>query len=178
MLHRFINDGRSPIPMGAAADYACVCGKRGSYAVVERHIAEAAEHDVRTSNAIPPGPYDQLEIDDFGGGDTKANYLPNEPRRPAPTGESPPLPRPGTPEPLPPPPTVIREDRCPSCGNVKSICALPEIAVWACGHWILKRPRSIAESFQDMLRIAYQAGAASASTGEAFEIWYQREVLQ
>lgn len=81
----------------------------------------------------------------------------------------------GTPEPLPPPPTV---NACPSCGNVKSICTLPEIAVWACGHWILKRPRSIAESFQDMLRIAYQAGAASASPGEAFEIWYQREVLK
>lgn len=174
MRHRFINDGRSPIPMGAAADYACVCGKRGTYAVIERHIAETA--DVR--DAVPAAPYDQIEIDDFGGGNTKANYLPSEPRRPAPTGESPPLPRPGTPEPLPPPPAVIREDACPTCGNVKSICTLPEISVWACGHWILKRQRSIAEAFQDMLRIAYQAGAASASTGEAFEIWYQREVLQ
>jgi len=43
---------------------------------------------------------------------------------------------------------------------------------------VLDLPRSIAESFQDMLRIAYQAGAASAATGEIFETWYQREVLQ
>ncbi len=165
--------------MGAAADYTCVCGKRGSYDMIEKHILEAGrEPDVSdTSDAIPVVPYDQIEIDAFGG-DTKANYLPSELRRPAPTGESPPLPRPGTPEPLPPPPVVIREDACPICGNVKSICTLPEISVWACGHWILKRQRSIAEAFQDMLRIAYQAGAASASTGEAFEIWYQREVLQ
>jgi hypothetical protein len=177
MRHRFINDGRSPIPMGTTADYSCVCGKRGSYAVIEKHIIEASSEDV--GDAIPAMPYDQIEIDDFGG-DTKANYLPSEPRRPAPTGESPPLPRPGTPEPLPPPPTVAHEheDACLRCGNAKSICTLPEISVWACGHWILKRQRSIAESFQDMLRIAYQAGAASASTGEAFETWYQREVLQ
>ena len=100
MSHRFINDGRSPIPMGATAAYACACGKRGSYAVIEKHIAEAAQHDAR-SDALRPGPYDHLKIDDFGG-DTEANYLPIEPRRPAPTGESPPLPRPGTPEPLPP----------------------------------------------------------------------------
>ena len=164
--------------MGASADYACPCGKRGSYEVIERHVAEANAEEARaTSDAIPVAPYDQIEIDDFGG-DTKANYLPSEPRRPAPTGESPPLPRPGTPEPLPPLPTVIHENACPSCGNWKSICTLPEISVWACGHWIGKRQRSIAEAFQDMLRIAYQAGAASASTGEAFETWYQREVLQ
>ena len=95
MQHRFINDGRSPIPMGATADYVCACGRRGSYAAIEKHIAEAAGHNVGTSDAIPPGPYDQIDIEDFGGGDTMANYLPNEPRRPAPTGESPPLPRPG-----------------------------------------------------------------------------------
>jgi len=38
--------------------------------------------------------------------------------------------------------------------------------------------RSIAELFQDMLRTAFQAGAISASSGETFETWYQREVLQ
>jgi hypothetical protein len=174
MKHRFINDGRSPIPMGGSADYSCVCGKRGSFTAIERHIVEASA--AKISDAIPPGPYDQIEIEDFGGGNTKANYLPNEPRRPAPAGET--LPRPGTPEPLPPPPTVTHAARCPSCGIGESICTLSEIAVWSCGHWILTRPRSIAESFQDMLRIAYQAGAAAASTGEAFETWYQREVLQ
>ena len=35
-----------------------------------------------------------------------------------------------------------------------------------------------AEMFQDMLRVAYQAGALSAQSGETFEDWYQREVLR
>ena len=156
--HRFINDGRSPIPMGGVAEYACVCGKRGSYTIIERHIAESSVHDGDRNDrdAAPTAPYDQLvDNDDFGGGDTKAHYLPNEPRRPGPTGEALPLRRPDrptTPEPLPPPLSTPAVDE--------------------------ERPHSIAELFQDMLRAAYQAGAASASSGETFETWYQREVLQ
>lgn len=38
--------------------------------------------------------------------------------------------------------------------------------------------RSIAESFQDMLRESFTAGLSAALNGETFEIWYQREVLQ
>ena len=152
--HRFINDGRSPIPMGSTAEYICVCGKRGTYETLERHITESNlpdyARDVSESDGAPTAPHDQLfDRDDFGG-DTMAHYLPNPPRKPAPTGESPPLPRPGTPEPLPPPPSVSAADR----------------------------PRSIAELFQDMLRSAFQAGTESTTTGESFETWYQREVLQ
>ena len=135
--HRFLNDGRSPIPMGSTAEYVCVCGRRGTHAVIERHIAENAAGDESASESTPTAPYPQL-VEDFGGGDTMAHYLPNEPRRPA------------TPEPLPPIPVVDDEEH----------------------------PRSIAELFQDMLRAAYQAGAVSASSGETFETWYQREVLQ
>jgi len=153
--HRFINDGRSPIPMGSSAEYTCVCGKRGTYTSIERHIADNSAGDENASEATPTAPYAQVVASDYGGGDTMAHYLPNEPRRPAaPTGESPPLQRParpGTPEPLPPPPSTSAVD---------------------------ESPRSIAELFQEMLRAAYQAGAASASSGETFETWYQREVLQ
>ncbi|HSX22830.1 MAG TPA: hypothetical protein VLE97_08675 [Gaiellaceae bacterium] len=157
MKHRFINDGRSPIPMGATAEYACVCGKRGTRESIELHLSEA-------EMAIPEAPEDLDDLD-FGGGDTKAHYLPAEPRRPAPTGEiPPPRPRPLTPEPLPPPPpppTITS----PEVGETGTIMTRSV-------------PRSIAESFQDMLRTAYHAGAASAVTGETFETWYQREVLQ
>jgi hypothetical protein len=177
--HRFLNDGVSPIPMGSTADYACVCGKRGTYEIIELHIADMA------LITAPSGHPEYIDDgDNFGGGDTKAHYLPNEPRKPAPTEEMPPLGRPDrpirratSPEPLPPPPETPKAD-CAICGIGLSICDLPEISAWSCGHWIRKRPRSIAESFQEMLRIAYQAGAASAATGEIFETWYQREVLQ
>lgn len=86
MKHRFINDGRSPIPMGAAAEYACVCGRRGTRETIELHLAEMEA-------AIPEAP-DNLDDLDFGGGDTMAHYLPIEPRKPAPTGEIPPIARP------------------------------------------------------------------------------------
>lgn len=158
MNHRFINDGRSPIPMGATAEYACVCGRRGTRESIELHLAEMAA-------AIPEAP-ENLDDIDFGGGDTKAHYLPAEPRRPAPTGETPPLPRPRplTPEPLPPPPPT----RAPGPLAGGEIGAIPPRSA----------SRSIAELFQDMLRIAYQAGVSAAATGETFETWYQREVLQ
>jgi hypothetical protein len=32
--------------------------------------------------------------------------------------------------------------------------------------------------FQDMLRQAFDAGIAAATSGETFEAWYQREVLR
>ena len=170
--HRFINDGRSPIPMGATAEYGCICGKRGTHQAIAWHIAEMD----RASRTAAP-------LNDFDGGDTKAHYLPHEPRKPAPTGESPPLSRPElppTPEPLPPPSTSTSTstvDACPQCSVGKPTCDLPEIAAWSCGHWIRKQSRSIAESFQDMLRSAFEAGAVSTTTGESFETWYQREVL-
>jgi hypothetical protein len=174
--HRFINDGRSPIPMGAVAEYTCICGKRGTYSAIEQHIAEKSDEDVSAAGVVTAryAPID--DGDEFGGGDTMAHYLPHAPRKPAPTGESLPLQRP-TPEPLPPPPPTPREDTCPLCGIGDPACNLPEIAAWSCGHWIHKRPRSIAELFQDMLRIAYQAGARSGTDGEPFERWYEREVL-
>jgi hypothetical protein len=89
---------------------------------------------------------------DFGGGDTKAHYLPIEPRKPA---------APSVPPPLAPP-----------SGSVPT--KMSEIAP------IVDPPRShsIAESFQDMLRQAFLAGAAAAQSGETFETWYQREVLR
>lgn len=148
--HRFINDARAPIPMGSTADYACVCGRRGSYEVIERHVAEKAALDARARGAAPTAPYGQLVVeddDDFCGGNTQANYLPNEPRRPAPTGESLPLQCRDSPEPLPPVPSLLET-------------------------------RSIAELFQDMLRSAFQAGVTAAAIGESFETWYQREVLR
>lgn len=156
--HRFINEGRSPIPMGGTAEYACICGKRGTYEVIERHIATNSVRDEITREAAPTAPYGQvIDGDDFGG-DTMANYLPHEPRKPAHTGEALPLERPdrpATPEPLPPPPSTST-----SAASID------------------KPPRSIAESFQDMLRSAFQAGTAATATGESFETWYQREVLQ
>jgi hypothetical protein len=184
--HRFINDGVAPIPMGASARYACVCGKTGTREVIERHIAESAtRRDPRSQSESDATP---VEVEDYGG-DTKLNYLPNAPRKPAPTQESIPLSRPDrapTPEPLPsspvphlpPSPSVLQFTMCPRCGAGESLYDLPEISAWACGHWIRKVPLSIAESFQDMLRVSYQAGAASATTGETFETWYQREVLR
>jgi hypothetical protein len=174
--HRFINDGRSPIPMGGSAEYACVCGKRGTHAAVERHIAVENDREAVPVESQRP----DTDSDNFGGGNTKANYFPHEPRRPAPTGEAPPLQRPDRPEtpaPLPPPPATV-VNTCPRCGIGQPTCDLPEISAWSCGHWIEKRPRSIAELFQDMLRSAFQAGAAATMAGESFETWYQREVLR
>ena len=227
--HRFLNEGRSPIPMGPTAEYACVCGRRGTYAVIERHIAENAARD---RDAVPTAPYAQVTDDDEFGGDTMAHYLPIEPRKPAPTGETPPLQRPVTPEPSDPyqmssstgkapteadiawlkgvatvdepeefpAVTGLRHPRAdllrrlpdemnklqeleaarnlePDCdygavgaGRYRAVLPIPTSEV--------EHPRSIAELFQDMLRAAYQAGAVSASSGETFETWYQREVLQ
>ena len=181
--HRFINDGLVPIPMGSTAEYACVCGRRGTYAIIDRHIADSAiRDDAHVNDAAPTAPYEQLVADgEAFGGDTKAHYLPMEPREPAPStfNESDMLTPVELPPPPPPPPPREVDDRsCETCGAGKLATDLPEISVWSCGHWIQKRPRSIAELFQDMLRSAYQAGVAATTSGESFETWYQREVLQ
>jgi hypothetical protein len=83
-------------------------------------------------------------VDDVSSGETKAYYLPIEPRRPAPPT------RPPFAEASAPTPTTSTTPKA----------------------------RSIAEMFQDMLRQAFEAGIAAADSGEAFESWYQREVLR
>lgn len=175
--HRFVNDGRSPIPMGATADYACICGRRGTRASIERHIAENWELEEPTPPSAASENYAAIVVknDDAFGGDTKAHYLPVEPREPAfDADEATPTP----PELPPPPPISPMSDVCPICQDGVQIADLPEIAAWSCGHWIRRKSRPVAESFQDMLRAAFQAGVAAATSGETFEIWYQHEVLQ
>lgn len=163
--HRLINDGALPIPMGATAEYACVCGRRGTRAAIERHVAES--ETVREPRGVV------VERRDDFGGDTQAHYVPLPPREPAPSTFSD---ADTNVFHLSPPPE--REDLCPICQAGDVVADLPEIAAWSCGHWIRKMPRPIAEAFQDMLRLAYQAGVAAATSGEIFESWYQREVLQ
>lgn len=80
-------------------------------------------------------------VDDVSSGETKAYYLPIEPRRPAPPTRPP-----------------FAEASAPTPTTPKA--------------------RSIAEMFQTMLRQAFEAGVAAADSGEAFESWYQREVLR
>lgn len=172
--HRFINDGKAPIPMGSAAKYACVCGKTGTYAAIEQHIAERAATDrAETDREEVPRAITASDManDDLGG-DTKAHYLPMPPRAPAPSTFTE-LP---TPPELPPPPPVPVP--CPICQSGDPVADLPEISAWSCGHWTRRKPQPIAEAFQDMLRGAYHAGVAAAASGETFESWYQREVLQ
>jgi hypothetical protein len=95
---------------------------------------------------------DEIPIDDdFGGGNTKAHYLPIEPRTPAPATVPPPW----------SPPSESSEEILEIAQAVDP-----------------PRSRSIAESFQDMLRQTFTAGAAAALSGETFETWYQREVLR
>jgi hypothetical protein len=207
-------------PTGEAG---CICGVRGNRAEVVLHVANNFHDSAPIAVA-----------DDFDSGATKAHYLPNTPRLPAPPrppcrerGCLAPLNSAGTcvihsddPKSLPdlppadpemdrlaarslrrrsedresrkvavePPPRAqtptditaveAREEACPTCGSIDQIADLPEIAAWSCGHWIRRRPASIAEAFQDMLRGAFQAGLAAATSGDLFEIWYQREVLR
>ena len=169
MRHRFV-DHIFPSPIGTAAMYACVCGRRGTREAIELHVAGAE------ANAD--------DFDDAFGGDTEAHYLPNEPRVPAPSmtpevdardsGESWITARDGTelhrgpsdrrrhptPQPLPPVPS----------GPHPVVEIAPSV-----GH---ERGASIAEAFQDMLRQAFDAGISAAASGETFETWYQREVLR
>lgn len=170
MSHRFIDDGQSPPkPLLIGSEFVCTCGEAGSYAVVARHIAEMHAK----TRGPPPA--------DFEGDATEAHYVPMEPRIPAATafGEADSITPFERPPPSPPsPPAVLVDAPCRTCGEGVLVADLPEITAWSCGHWTDKRPRSIAELFQDMLRSAFEAGVASAATGESFETWYQREVLQ
>lgn len=171
--HRFVDDGTAPIVIGG--EVSCICGLRGGYQDVERHIEAHAQTDV-----IPTG-------DDFGGGDTKAHYLPNEPREPAPSSTPP-----ETTSALP-----CRSRGCLAPLNSYGTCTvhyrdvLPDVDLPSDPEGPVERPsppelpppppmrpRSIAEMFQDTLRQAFAAGAASVAVGETFETWYQREVLQ
>jgi hypothetical protein len=164
MNHRFVSDGDT-------LRFTCICGIYGTYAAVEQHIGAALAPGARATT--DPYPSVVVKGDDFGGGNTQAHYLPVSPRAPA----SPDRDSDSSVAALPPPPSIDR-DACPLCANGLPIADLPEIAAWSCGHWIRKRPRPIAEAFQAMLRSAYAAGELSARSGENFESWYQREVLQ
>jgi hypothetical protein len=171
-----------------SAEFACTCGVRGTYESVLRHVTARASSELTPSlrsqgfpqriageiaQHAPSVDYVSSSIpadsDNFGGGDTKVHYLPNVPKRPAPLA----LPEvshdvswEATPSYIEPEqtsaPTVVEQRESPPRSDPT--------------HAPLTR--SIAESFQDMLRVAYQAGAASAATGEIFETWYQREVLR
>jgi hypothetical protein len=157
---------------GSTTEFACSCGVRGAYEDVLRHVAASAAADLPPSLRSQGFPQrivgvgqrvsvdDDAAIpasgDDFGGGSTKAHYLPNEPKRPA----------------LAVPPEVA-EGAAPSYIEPE-LTSAPVHSRSSPSEPL----RSIAEAFQDMLRVAYQAGAASAATGESFETWYQREVLR
>lgn len=167
--HRFVvNDGVSPISMGATAEYACICGKHGTRATIERHIAESLTEEPRAVTK----PYISIPVGDFVDGDTEAHYLPVTPRVPAAMAFN--DTDPDAPD-LPPPP---HGDDCPLCEIGTSVADLLQITAWSCGHWLRKNPQPIAEAFQDMLRGAYLAGVSAAESGEIFEDWYQREVLR
>src|SRR5438552_3635957 len=111
--------------------------------------------------------------DDFGGGDTQAHYLPNEPRKPAfqapacrsrgclaPLSsaghcvvhftESDPDPDPSfalSALPLvqrnPPTSSNLSRQACPRCEAGELVADLPEITAWSCGHWARKQSQSI-----------------------------------
>lgn len=103
---------------------------------------------------------------DFGG-DTKAHYLPIEPRVPA---------LPALPDVVEP---LCRLRGCLAPLNSEGSCVVHPITNFTepGEPQPPPHPRAIAELFQDMLRQAFQAGVAAAASGEAFEAWYAREVL-
>jgi hypothetical protein len=158
---------------GSTTEFACACGMRGTYEDVLRHVTASTAADLSPSLRSQGFPQrivgevtqrvsndDDTSVpadsDDFGGGSTKAHYLPNEPKRPA----------------LPAPLEVAE-------GATPSYIEPEQTSTPVRSRSNTSEPlRSIAEAFQDMLRVAYQAGAASAATGESFETWYQREVLR
>jgi len=164
----------------AGTEFMCVCGVRGTYAEVAGHIVDETIQGVNPETAPDPSLVSRgfpsglarddaatravieryagvgrgVPIDDGNdfGGDTKAHYLPIEPRVPA----------------LPALPDVVDD-----CG-VRAITASNFTEP---GQPQPPRPRAIAEAFQDMLRQAFLAGVAAAASGEVFEQWYAREVL-
>ena len=112
----------------------------------------------------------EIIADDFDS-NTKAHYLPNEPRRPAaPTPPPPPLP--------PPPAPPCRSRGCLAPPNSMGFCTVHFTTAEIDIERVTVGSRSIAEAFQDMLRQAFMAGTAATTSGETFETWYQREVLR
>jgi hypothetical protein len=111
--HRLVTEGARPF---ASRDvYSCVCGRRGSYVTITTHVA--------TINRDR----DNLEED------TKAHYVPIEPRTPA--------------APTPPPPM----SRADIDAEATELPPPPS------------RATSIAEAFQNMLRQAFTAGRETAT---------------
>lgn len=154
--------------------FRCSCGMSGTETELAEHLAIvslAQKHSVAPvereldSRGFPPRVAAPLDPPNYEGGDTQVHYLPSPPRAPAP-----PVPEAEDtqPPPLPPTPPVPPGDESVREGA----------DTWPRGHEVAAPSRSIAEAFQDMLRIAYQAGAASTTTGEIFETWYQRVVLR
>ena len=188
---------------GSTTEFACACGVRGTYEDVLRHVTASTAAELSpslrshgfpqriASEVVQHAPGDDCALvaassvpssdgDDFGGGDTKAHYLQNEPKRPA---------LPALPEVVEPLSNDVAWGATPSYIEPEQTSApvhpspLVEPEVSQPQGRTAPDPapapsRSIAEAFQDMLRVAYQAGAAAAATGEAFETWYQREVLR
>ena len=193
---------------GSTTEFACTCGVRGTYERVLRHVTASTPAELTPSlrsqgflqrivgeitQCAPDDDYASVTVssvpvdnDDFGGGNTKAHYLPNEPKRPA---------LPALPEVVEPishdvawgaTPSYIEPEQTsapvqPSHHVEQTAVAQPEGHSRSNDNAADPAPvptRSIAEAFQDMLRVAYQAGAASAATGETFETWYQWEVLR
>lgn len=141
----------SVAPVATDDEFTCACGVHGTYGFVRRHITDSA--------ALK---------EDFGSEDvTQAHYLPIEPRSPASPTPPPPIESRAPASPTPPPPIPP----IPSIPRVITARRTSPVSVEV-------PPRSIAELFQDMLRQAFAAGAATAQSDETFEIWYQREILR
>jgi len=136
----------------SGGEYACTCGgARGSYAAVSRHIVE--------NEGLTPVLEPSLRSRGFPQGIVIGTVPADDDFDEGDITKAHYLPN---------------EPRRPA----SAVGADPDPVVLPPTPGIFERPRSIAEAFQDMLRIAYQAGVASAATGEIFETWYQREVLQ
>ena len=199
--HAFVTIEGLPVAADevAGTEFTCVCGVRGTYAEVARHIIDELPLQ-RGAPEIEPEPSlvsrgfpSALARDDAAtraaieryaavagkgvptddgsdfGGDTQAHYLPIEPRVPA----------------LPALPDVV-EPLCRLRGCLAPLSSDGACVVHSIGTSNFTepgqpqpppRPRAIAELFQDMLRQAFSAGVAAAASGEAFEQWYAREVL-
>ena len=166
--HRFVATSVTPVALGNPPEFWCVCGMSGTYAAIELHVAQCAaqERALDDTAIVRNAPTD----DDFGGGATKAHYLPNAPREPAPFFLLPCRPR-----------------GCLAPLNSAGTCTVHNLAGEPERESAPELPppppnparaHSIAESFQDMLRQAFEAGRASNQVGETFETWYQREVLR
>jgi hypothetical protein len=167
--HHLINDRACWDPLSSfstdAQGHACACGQSGTFEALALHIATENSAPERSSGTVR----DSSDVNR----DTAAHYLPVEPRSPAPAA-------PVEDQPTRPELPLLRlpVNACPTCQIGAQVADLPEVVAWSCGHWTRTKPQPVAESFQDMLRTTFQAGVAAATSGETFETWYQREVLQ